>query len=296
MGTVQERLTEGKALQWRQDYGDWFQASLYRPPLISPDARWIAFSDGAQIIVVDVDQHTQTPLCASSAPWVDWAPTGDALVFAEDGAPGGRARLTVAHVASRQVEVLYELPPGEGGIKHWVWSPDGRSVAFDCCPQEAEAHTLARVQRIEVATRRVEDAGTLERHVARSDSLCWSADGRVLTDREGAVRCADPASLVPRVSPDGTRVAQVVYTGPEGADRLVKVASWEQGKVGRVLWTRSIPQAQVSAVGWSPDGRYLLLDDIELRSPIWRLRADGSGELLEVVDDAYLLGVIRQWQ
>jgi len=280
-------------------------ASDFRPPRVSPNGRWIALSDGAQILLVDVNRHTQAPLCKSSAPKVDWAPTGDALVFADDGASGGGARLVLAHAAARQVELLYELPRGEGDVRRWAWSPDGRFVAFDCCLQEVQPYTstgisLARVQRIEVATRRVEDVATLTVRVATSDDVCWSADGRVLTSTNGAVRCAGPSTLGPRLSPDGMRAAEIVYAGTEGADRIVRVASWSRGQVGRVLWARNMPKVKASIVHWfvhwSQDGDYLLLDDCDPDSPIWRLKADGSGDLLKVVEDAYLLEIVGQWQ
>jgi dipeptidyl aminopeptidase/acylaminoacyl peptidase len=303
-GTGEEQLSVGRALNWRQwvtDWPtDWLQAARYRPPRVSPDGRWIALSDGTQIVLVDVSRRLQVPLCKTYAPTVDWAPTGDTLVFADGSAPGsGWARLVLAHAASRQLEPLYEPPRDEGDIKRWAWSPDGRFVAFDCCLQEVEPYTgasVARVQRIEVATRRVEDVGTLWVGVASSDDLCWSADGRVLTDTVGAVRCAYPARPLPPLSPDGTQAAEIVWTDAEANDRSIRVVSWERGQAGRVLWTRNMPEVRVSRVYWSPDRDYLLVDDDEPHSPIWRLPADGTGDLEQVVADGFLIEIVAAWQ
>jgi hypothetical protein len=44
-------------------------------------------------------------------------------------------------------------------------------------------------------------------------------------------------------------------------------------------------------VGWSPDGQAILLDDAAAASPIWRLAADGTGELVVVVEDGTLLDI-----
>jgi len=79
-------------------------------------------------------------------------------------------------------------------------------------------------------------------------------------------------------------------------------------ETGDVLWQREIIKADIGTTSppdflyWSPDGDYLLLDGPDEPypgqphlSPIWRLRADGTGELVPVVEQGFLLGVISQW-
>lgn len=62
-----------------------------------------------------------------------------------------------------------------------------------------------------------------------------------------------------------------------------------------VLWQREISWT-FRHITWSPDGRYLFLDDDLDRSPIWHISADGSGDLETVIEDDFLLGVIPQWR
>jgi hypothetical protein len=49
-------------------------------------------------------------------------------------------------------------------------------------------------------------------------------------------------------------------------------------------------------VAWSPDGTYILLDDSQARSPIWRFPADGTGEPEVVVENGYLLDMVAAWE
>ena len=49
-------------------------------------------------------------------------------------------------------------------------------------------------------------------------------------------------------------------------------------------------------VFWSPDGGYLILDDDGNRSPIWRTKADGTGDVETILEDGFLLDVVLQWQ
>ena len=60
---------------------------------------------------------------------------------------------------------------------------------------------------------------------------------------------------------------------------------------GVVEWQRELA-AGVFPAGWSPDGQFILLDDAATASPIWRLAADGSGDLEVVVDDGRLLELV----
>jgi len=81
-----ERLTEEGTLNWQMergnDWGDvWVNATMYRPPQVSPDGRWISLSrTGLDLVLVDVAARTQRKLPRPGAPIVAWSP--DSRFFA----------------------------------------------------------------------------------------------------------------------------------------------------------------------------------------------------------------------
>lgn len=315
-GLHREPLTVGRALNWRNEWvTDWLQAARQRPPRVSPDGRWIAFPGGEEVVstygqltavfaagdmlVVDVTGHTQASFRQPGAGVVDWAPNSRSFAYVVSSPEGDRlcvydpARGRATSLLSRQ------------GIKHFAWSPDSRYIAFTCCFEVVEPYTVTGrstglVQRLDVSTQQLERVGQAQIGVASSGSLCWSMDGRVITTTEGAVRCSpQDAWWTSGVSADGTRITRLtpLYSADGTANGAVlATARYADGRAGSVLWERQVREANVTRAYWSPDDRYLLLDDEDPHSPVWRLQADGTGQLEVVVDDGYLLGVVSQWR
>jgi len=304
-GELLEQLTEGGTLNWGMENGgdDWMQASVYRPPQVSPDGRWIALSQtGLDLILVDVATHTQTRLPRPGAPIVAWSP--DSCHFAYAPEPFDGAELYLYDIRSDRTERVVTIEEdGSGmGIKEVVWSPDGRYIAFACCfvsaHSEHRGDLVGEIRRFEVATQRTDVVGEIRTSVASSPRLCWTADGQLIATTSPApgAHCSyAPLRSPAAISPDGLRVSDLV---PISSDR------WEGsgpsrltvGEVttGRVLWQRELA-ISATTVAWSPDGQYLLLDDNSDRSPIWRIKADGTADLEQVVEEGFLLQVFLQW-
>jgi hypothetical protein len=188
-----------------------------------------------------------------------------------------------------------------------VWSPDGRCLAFSCCFEPVEPYTgtaksIGHVQRLDVSTQQVERVGTIEIRVAGGSRLCWTESGEIIASPQRpshgqAVRCwPAPYGSSPLVSPDGRRRIELgrLFEDQTGT-RLAAYAS-DSGTDAAPLWQREFEEVTLWRVFWSPDGGYLLLDDDGAGSPIWRLRADGTGELEQVVDDGFLIETVAAWQ
>lgn len=297
MGTKKEQLSQGKALKWYQDWGsDWLEAAKYRRPQVAPDGQWVAFSTGDDVRIIEVAQHTETVVAQARAGVVDWAPDSRSFAYVVSSPEGDG--LCIYNIERKAAECL----PNQQNIKHFAWSPDNRYIAFTCCFKEVEPYTVTaksvgQVQRLDVSTQQLEIVGQAQIGVASSCSLCWSADGRVITTTEGAVRCSPQDAKWSGLSADKTQIALITplfsADGATDGARLT-VALYTDDVIGSTLWERKIQEPNISRVYWSPDGQYLLLDD-EARSPVWRLKADGTGQLEVVVDDGYLLGVIPKW-
>jgi len=304
-GRLLERLTEGGTLKWgmAQRGDDWVQASAYRSPQVSPDGRWIALSQtGLDLILVDVATHMQTRLPGRGAPIVAWSP--DSCHFAYAPEPVDGAQLYLYDVRSGQAErlIIIEEDTSGIGIRDVVWSPDGRFIAFACCfvsahPEE-QGDLVGEIQRFEVATRQTEAVGEIRASVASSQRLCWTADGQLIatTSPAPAAWCSyTPPRSPAAISPDGLWFAKLApislgQSDWNGPSRLTvgEVAT------GQVLWQQELT-ISAKTVAWSPESQYLLLDDELADSPIWRIRADGTADLEQIVEDGFLLEALFQW-
>lgn len=173
-------------------------------------------------------------------------------LFALDLA-GGEPRDLTGHVGSAL--------PSEGG---WDLAPDGRTVVTIWTVGEPAASRRATLVAIDVAT----------------------GERRTLAD--------DPAHEFesPRISPDGTRVAVVVYrrsTAQDPGDRWLAVLPLAGGPARALTeaWDRWPNEAE-----WLPDSSALIVGaDHEGRCPLWRVDAE-SGEVTRLTgDDGEYAGV-----
>ncbi len=304
-----EQLSEGRRLNWEPGKDDWWVNALSAPVQASPDGRWVTFSGEHTRFLIEARTLTEAgmpilhALPAPHAPIGDWSP--DSRYFAY-GTDEGLYLYDVQENRTTRLDPPM-LGRAEAGVREVVWSPDGRFIGFACCfaspPQEPDAW-VGQIWKLQYATRQVEKVGEIKAYVAKSNPLCWTAEGQLaaaqeLAGGEQGARCSkwglSAFPLIGPASPDGTR--QVVL-GPSSPDdsswsgpsllKVVEVAT------GQVLSQREIPW-RVVMVSWSLDGQYLFLDDGGSNSPIWRVRADGRWDLLTVVEDGFLLGVIPQW-
>lgn len=306
-GELLEQLTEGGMLKWGMSQrGDdwWVLASIYRPPQVSPDGRWIVLSQtGLDLILVDVVTHARTRLPGRGAPIVAWSP--DSCHFAYVPEPVDGAELYLYDIRSGQAKrlIVMEEDTSGVGIRDVVWSPDGRAIAFACCfasaHPEYRGDLVGEIRRFDVVSRQTEVVGEIRVPVAGSHRLCWTADGQLITTT-GPIPDACCSYAPPRspaaISPDSLRFAELAPI-PSGQPDWSGPSHLIVGEIvtGRVLWQQELA-INAKTVAWSPDSQYLLLDDDLADSPIWRIEADGTGDLEQIVEDGFLLQVVFIWQ
>lgn len=289
-----DRLSEGGLLNWGWDREDdfWWMNATLRPPYVSPDGRWIAFASTGKKLVLDVAAPGMARLIVGSGDGpMAWSPDSRFLAY-------GPHSLYVYDPEADQANKL--LTGYGGGIHNISWSPDGRSIGFVCCfkppaDQSSGDPSIGEIQRVEVATGQVETVGEATSTVGGGPShFCWTAENQVITSTGQAVRCSSDAVLH-YVSPDGTQIAYLSSVSSEDTDFNLLIV--QQTATGEIAWQQDVASIRPNVVFWSPDGQYLLLDDsLQKHSPIWRTKADGSGELEIVVEDGFLLNVIPAWQ
>lgn len=305
-GSVEEQLTQDQALNW-EGSGDFWWGFLYRPAKVSPDGRWIAWSDGVSLLLLDLGARAQRAVRLREYPaGLDWAPDSHALAYL-----ALRARECVMHTYDPHTDrddCLLGAQEEPSDIKHLLWSPDSRALAFSCCFTPVKTNdgpTIMRgtVQRVDTASRQIERAGEIEMRAIGGGSLCWTSDSTVVSSPQNGVleaaRCAPERWGVTLASPDGTRQVlpeELRWAKPPLPGCRVSLRALDRGPTPVALWERTFPDLDLSRGCWSPDGRYLLLDDREPQSPIWRLRADGTGELEKIVEDGFLIDAAPAWQ
>jgi hypothetical protein len=167
-------------------------------------------------------------------------------------------------------------------------------------PYTGTAKSIGHVQRLDLSTQQVETVGTIEIRVAAGSRLCWTESGEIIASPQRpshgqAVRCwPAPYGSSPLVSPDGRRRIELGRLLEDQTGTQLAAYASDSGTDAAPLWQRDFEELTLWLGRWSPDGQYLLLDDDEADSPIWRLRPDGTGEPEQVVDDGFLIDVIPQ--
>lgn len=304
-GDTVEQLTMDGRLNWgMKAAGDeWRINALSLPPRVSPDGRRIAFSpDGNAIMVADVRNPAAEPLSVPGSAVFAWSPDSHRLAYAihEDGEE--RAQLVVRDLDTSTLLSLLANPTPN--ISALAWSPDGRRIAFGCCFEQDYSETgelssgtlTGQLRVVDPVTGQAETVGLLWRSVAGGiQSFCWTEQEQVRpieNANELTAHCSIP--LDGSTSPNGQQRFYVSIAPQTDPTAVIVYQLVIEDRVSGEMWRRDL-QAGLRPVAWSPDGAFILLDDNGNHTPIWRLGADGAGELEIVIEDGYLLGAVESW-
>jgi Tol biopolymer transport system component len=174
-----------------------------------------------------------------------WSPDGSLMSFEHTAADGRRLSVALARPDGTIVRIL-PLPKTGLNLEAHAWSPDGKAIAF-------EGWNDGDPSMSGIYLGRSADAGALHRIGLTNDAVGaddFSPDGSKL--------------VFFRPSPDGSGLGSLAIMGVDGSglQQLTTPADVVHG-----------------ASGWSPDGRWILTDNVGAipDGAIWLIGADGSG-------------------
>jgi TolB protein len=188
-----------------------------------------------------------------------WSPTGDRILYGQS-VPGAERALKLVSARS-DGEAPRQVTAGPALDTDAQWSPDGRRIAFIRTPERGSPRLLVVGAHGGSPRAVVADLVDLSR-------AAWSPDGRemafsgvavggdrryhlyVVDLRGGRPRpvTGEVAATPPAWSPDGNRIA---YADNTGRVRVVAPSGDDECTLA------TLPDAEISALSWSPDGRAL---------------------------------------
>ena len=288
-GQQNQQLTDGGALGWGmgKEPGDWGIIAESGSHQISPNGRWVAFSKkGRTTSILDLWNPNSLRQMEPGAFIVVWSPDSRYLAYSNYGN---------LYLYDLEEDVLHEVL-NSNQLNQIVWSPNMQHIAFSCCfrpPQPYNGTEFGEIQRVELATGRVEIIGVATRTVGGGTShFCLDAAGnRVAHGQE----CPYTAVHGSRLSPDGMQRASFSPASPDDdfweGDSLLTIQQVENQEVVRQIQIEAYATKPV----WSPDGRTIFFQRGNGYSEpltIWRVPANGTAVPEQIIANGYLLDVL----
>lgn len=298
-GTNQQPLTEGDMLAvWDLESTEdkWWSGGFMPRPFVSPNGRYIAFTQtGGNLVIVDVSNPFPPRTLSSGSVLMAWSPDSRYLAY-------GRNTLNLYDTETKRATNLTNTV--SRGVHSITWSSDSRFIAFACCfsPPEGEYEGVeyGEIRQFDMESGLIETTGEATLSVGGGAStLCWQEAGyfTVYQEAEQTNHCTQAGSQLFFIaeSPDGQQLARMLFSDSEDPLHFHQLTLFDIEKE-EVLWHTVLENA-ANRLAWSLDGRYLLLNyNYPGLSPIWRLLADGTSSPETIIEEAFLIDVIPQWQ
>lgn len=276
-------------------------------PSWSADSRHISYiSQDDQLCIYDLNNEPDDcPFQSTGLQDAMWSPSGATIAvaildpIAEGNSNCCTGKVWLVNVLNSEITEVgtyatgFESVPGE----IIAWLVDGSGLVIKKTSDGRGAlYNLAddSMTYFEEAILSVSPSGQVVLHP--SGVFAHIEDRAARLSLPATADCDGYLSLIHAWSPDGQRLAYAPACWIDGElreePRILYVVETTRGNL---LWQLELPPAIVPA-GWSSDGAYILMDDGDNHSPIWRLPADGVGEPEIVVEDGYLLEVVKAWE
>ena len=235
--------------------------------LWSPDNRQILAWEGwhrPDTYIIDVESGDVEALSLEGLP-VDWAPSGDLLIWEEPSDINSRMRtVALIHPDGSERRVLGSIIlPNDAPSPVSVFSPDGGWLAWDHARSEEGGRSSLAVAATNGSTVTWPRCADPCREIRRWSHPSWSPDGKRLAwSQDGDIVVAETGVWEGRVvaegetpiwSPDGSKIA---YTRIQDNTFSLYTVSLEDGSEAKVVSFENV-LVLLGDIVWSPDGRQL---------------------------------------
>jgi Tol biopolymer transport system component len=213
-------------------------------PVISPDAKQIAFAAVGDIYLTPVD-GSQKPVNLTKDAALDtdpsWSPDGSQLVYSSDK-DSDHLQLWIRDMrsgAARKVTSLTTQPQGA------TWSPDGKRIVF------FDVDGMWRVAQMSVLDVATGTVTKIHESLAQPGTPTWSPDGK-------RIALAEVAPYTRRFR-EGTNQVLTMSATPVSAPSAGRDRGTEASQGNDDKWFAPIPMLSIDSRGgcgpvWSPDG------------------------------------------
>jgi hypothetical protein len=281
-------------------------------PTWAPDSQRFAYLVNGQLCIYSLLDKTDACMpIAGNLIGASWSPDGSTIAVAQANLEAACCTGTVwvFPVANGKAAVAgaFAAPPQATIEDIFMWLPGDMPALLIKTDPESQASTFYDMAAgtVTMLERQVRDISPDGRYLLYTTGEVGSTDGRILYALPANNSCPNVSFNLHNWdwSPENGRLAFLhsCAATPQTAWLIVLDVT-----TGESFWTREITGLETTFaptfVYWTPDGQYLLLDEPEelfdghrQLSPIWRILADGSGEVTAVVEHGFLLGGIPAW-
>jgi hypothetical protein len=314
-GESQSPLTDNDLLaQWVEldESGDpWWAGSFPPRPFVSPDGRWIALTqNGQNLVLIDVTQQepNRTLDLHGYAQQFVWSPDSTRLAYSFDDG------LYIYHLDENINQYLVSST-----AQTLVWSPDGRQIAFSCCfshEVNADGFYEGEIKILSIVSGEITTVSSTQTGVASAPSnICWMEANTVVSVESLNMRggesvtqyfgniCSQPLQRIPiAFHPTGTIMASLIPASSEDSDYFNQLKI-EPADSPIILFELETPMQYLAWSPWSPSaggGNLIILGNGSLYNPdeaqIWRYSLAEINIFELLIDDAFFIGIVPQWQ
>lgn len=298
--------------------------SFYSSLQFSPDGRWLIMHN-AGLSTWLFDLREQESLRISEKPLrVTWSPDSRRFAYVNPPVETGEGELLVYDIHQRAVKRLFQAQSLEGAL----WSPDERQIATwaynDAAGGEvwlidtlsgAELSVGSYAASLDLPVRWSADGRQLA--MTRLNDATHFVEWTVLSLESGSLEqvASLPVAQEWLPDPDSRNLRSISHSGAYLAQAIPPSRMSGQEKWWATSSALRITAVQTEAVvhewevpglieivRWSPGDEFLLMNILQvdetlsemekINSSIWRLPADGTAELQEIVPDGFLLEVL----